>query len=292
MGPGGAAGREPRPLPRYAGARPRLRAPGEDARLGRDQADARRHGVVPRSASAVAADDAGDREGADRRGAPGRPPRRRPCAESRRREGSRHGRGDGARARRPRPVRRVDPRRDEEPPGLLYPDDGHLRVPGGHAGVRREGVLRPARREGTPGEGRGAIPVGRVFRGVREALPELPRRARAAAGSAREPRAPPRGRSPGRARHGHVGVPGARRLDRDGPVRRGRPLSARSDPGGDTDGRPVARRREGPRDARARKARRLPPPRRRPSRGREERPRDRGDLQGRPRVGPDHPITR
>ena len=293
MGPGRGAGLEPRPLPRHAGAGPRLRAPREDARIRRDQADARRHGVVPRSAPAPSENDAGDREGPDRGGAPGGSSRHRPRAQPHRREGSRHARRDGACARRARPLRRVDPRRDEEPPGLLHPDDGHLRVPGGHAGVRRAGVLRPARGKGTPAVRRDAVPLSRLRRGVRAPLSELSKRPRAPAGAPGKPGPPPRGGSPRRARHRHVGLPGTRRLDRDGPVRQGRPLSPRGDPRGDGDRRALARPREGPRDARTRQARRPAPPRRRPPRRREERPRHLRDLQGRPSRRPrstDHPI--
>ncbi len=282
VGPGTAAGLEPRPLSRHAGAGPRLRAPREDARIRRDQADARRHGLVPRSAPAPSEDDAGYCEVPDRGGSPGRPSRHRPRAESRRREGSRHARRDGARARRARPLRRVDPRRDEEPPCLLHPDDGHLRVPGGHASVRRRSVLRSAGGKRTSAVRRDTVPLARIRRGVRAPLSELSKRARAPAGASGEPRAPPRGRSPRRARHRHVGLPGTRRLDRVGPVRQGRPLASGGDPGGDGDRRPLARPREGPWNTRIRQASRPPPPGRRPPGRCEKRPRHRCHLQSRP----------
>ena len=59
------------PLSRYARGGPRARcARARDARRGRDQADARRHGLVPRAQALAPEDDAGRRDGADRGGAP------------------------------------------------------------------------------------------------------------------------------------------------------------------------------------------------------------------------------
>ncbi len=112
---------------------------------------------------------------------PGRPSRHRPRAASRRREGSRHARRDGARAHRPRPLRRVDPRRDEEPPCLLDPDHGHLRVSRGHTSLHRAGVLRSPGGKGTSGVRRDSVPLARVRRGVRAPLSALPKFARAPA---------------------------------------------------------------------------------------------------------------
>ena len=161
VGPGRAARREPRPLSGDAGGGARGRcagrrrsAPREIKLMLDDMA------LVPRAEAALAEDAAGGRAGADRRG-----PRGRACAPSVHApnladaKAAIAARRDRARARRARPDRRRDDRRDEDAAGLLHPDDGHLRVPGGHARASWTECSRIRRAaDGLPAETSRAVP--------------------------------------------------------------------------------------------------------------------------------------
>ena len=89
VGPGAACRCEPQSLSRDARRGPGLRAQGQGARLPRDQADARRHGLVPRAASSVPEGSSRGRRGAPLRGARAGPSRDRPRTESSRMRGRR-----------------------------------------------------------------------------------------------------------------------------------------------------------------------------------------------------------
>ena len=114
--------------------------------------------------------------------------RHRPRPESRRREGSDRGRRDRSRARRARSHRRRDDRRHEEAARLLHPDDGHLRVPRGHASVRGPRAVGPGSPRSTAAEeGRRAVPLAGVLRRLSGALSELRERGAASPDAPAEP---------------------------------------------------------------------------------------------------------
>ena len=219
---GRAAGREPRPFSRRRPRRRATRCEGEGARLRRDQADARRHGLVPRPAAASRGCARTSPPRSSTRRAPGAArvgPR--PGARQRERGGRR--RRHGARARSPRAARREDDRGHEDPgpssTSRRWTSSSFSRTRARFVDSvsRRSGRVRPG---GLPRETLARYRSAEYSDGYRRALFRRSRTSEASLPALyANLRTLPRGGRARRARHGHVGLPGARRVDRDGPLR-------------------------------------------------------------------------